>query len=68
MIHDVPGSGNTIIVPTPTTTTTITGAILGSTYTIQIQASNTFAYGLVTSTVLGEYIKKNKLVVECPIL
>ena len=57
VIHNVPDSDNIIIVPTPTTTATITGAILGSTYTIQIQASNTFAYGLVTSTVLGEYIK-----------
>ena len=35
----------TFVVPTPITTTTITGATLGSTYTIQIQASNILGYG-----------------------
>ena len=53
MIHDGPHSDNTIIIPTPTTTTTITGATLSSTYTIQIQASNILGYGPTAVTTIG---------------
>ena len=51
--HDVSNSDNTIILPTPTTTLTITGATLGSTYTIEIKASNILGYGPTVMTEIG---------------
>ena len=58
VIHNIPGNDTTIIIiPAPTTTTTIIGATLGSTYTVEIKASNIFGYGSVTSTIItGKYI------------
>ena len=40
----------TFVVLAPTTTTTITGATLGSTYTIEIKASNILGYGPTAMT------------------
>ena len=44
----------TVIVPTPTTTLIITGAMLSSTYTIQIQASNILGYGPIVVTEISK--------------
>ena len=48
-------STTTITLPSPTTTTTLTGAIRGSVYTIQVQPSNTLGTGNITSTTVGMF-------------
>ena len=55
VVHNVTNNdiNITVIVPTPTTTTTIIGATLGSTYTIEIKASNILGYGPIVMTKIG---------------
>ena len=54
--HNVSNSDTVSVVLAPTTTTTITGATLGSTYTIEIKASNILGYGPTAMTEIGKLI------------
>ena len=52
--HNVSNSNTAINVLAPTTTTTITGATLGSTYTIEVKASNMLGYGPTAVIKIGK--------------
>ena len=54
--HNVSNNDTVSVVLAPTTTTTITGATLGSTYTIEIKASNILGYGPTAMTEIGKLI------------
>ena len=49
--HNISTTDNSI--NTTATSVTVTGAILGSTYYIEVLASNTLGIGLPTQTVIG---------------
>ena len=52
--HNVFNNDSVNVILAPTTTTTITGATLGSTYTIKIKASNILGYGPTAMTKVGK--------------
>ena len=58
VIHNVPDINNdvTATVLAPTTTFDIIGAIVNSTYSIQVEASNAFGYGPATLITAGKHI------------
>ena len=62
VIHNVPDINNdiTTTVLAPTTTLNIIGAIVNSTYSIKVEASNAFGYGPATSIIAGEHINNGK--------
>ena len=43
----------------PTTTLNIIRAIVNSTYSLQVEASNAFGYGPATSIIAGKHINNN---------
>ena len=58
VIHNVSDINNDVnaTILAPTTTLDIIGAIVNSTYSIQVEASNAFGYGPATSIIAGKHI------------
>ena len=65
LVHNVTNNdiNITVIVPSPTTTLTITGASVNFTYFVQLEANNTLGFGPATVTNIGKYINIVQVVI-----